>query len=155
MRADVPDIAALANNKKIFEVLARLPSPYTWADATAFVDIFAQRANERVYAIASGEGGFIGAVGFHFDSDEAPELGYWLGEPYWGKGYMSEATDALVRAAQATRQFPRIKAQALTTNAASRRILEKTGFTLVGERRETEGGHAGQMVAEYMLEDRP
>lgn len=155
MRADVPAIAELADNEKIFSVLARLPRPYTRADATAFVEIFSQRQSERVYAIIPHGGSFIGVVSFHFEEGEAPELGYWLGEPYWGQGYISEAAGALVRAAQATGQFPRIRAHTLATNSASCRILEKIGFACLTERLETQGGHAGEMVADFLLEARP
>ena len=51
IRGDVPDLVRLADNRKIFEVLARLPHPYTRADGIAFVEIMAQRADERPYAI--------------------------------------------------------------------------------------------------------
>jgi RimJ/RimL family protein N-acetyltransferase len=132
IRGDVPDIVRLADNTAIAERLTRLPSPYTRADAIAFVEIMAQRADGRPYAITLDDR-FVGVVGLTFSPDALPELGYWLGEPYWGRGLMSEAVKGLVDAAFATRLFPRLMARALASNAASRRILEKTGFQVVRE----------------------
>lgn len=132
IRGDVPELVKLADNRNIAQWLARLPSPYTRADAIAFVEIFAQRADERAYAITL-DGTFIGVVGFSFREGRPPELGYWLGEPYWGQGYMTEAVRGLVDAAHATGLYPLIGARCRAENAASIAILEKTGFKRVGK----------------------
>lgn len=132
MRGDVPALVAQADNPAIAEKLARLPSPYTRADGIAFVEIFAQRADERPYVITSRAGELLGVVGFSYAMGQHPELGYWLGEPHWGKGYMSEAVKALLEAAFATGLYPVVRARALTTNAASIHVLEKAGFKRVG-----------------------
>jgi RimJ/RimL family protein N-acetyltransferase len=132
IRGDVPDLVKLADNPKIAAVLSRLPSPYTRADGIGFVEIIAQRWDERPYAIVH-DGQFIGVVGFSFKDGELPELGYWLGEPYWGKGLMSEAVKGLLEAAFATHQYPRIQARAMTSNLASLNVLEKAGFVRIGD----------------------
>jgi RimJ/RimL family protein N-acetyltransferase len=132
IRGDVPDLVKLADNKAIADKLARLPSPYTRADAVGFVEIFAQRPDERPYAITLGDK-FIGVVGFTFTEDRPPELGYWLGEPYWGQGLMTEAARALVEAAHRTQHFELIAARALADNAASLHVLAKLGFKPVGK----------------------
>lgn len=132
IRGDVTDLVKLADNRKIYEVLARLPNPYTRADGIAFVEIFAQRPDERPYAITLNDQ-FVGVVGFSYHTGEPPEIGYWLGEPHWGKGIMSEAVKALIEAAFATRLYPRLKARALKTNAGSLNVLEKAGFKRLGE----------------------
>lgn len=137
IRGDVPDLVRLADNRRIHEVLARLPHPYTRADGIAFVEIFAQRADERPYAITMGDR-FIGIVGFTFLPDKDPELGYWLGEPFWGKGLMSEAVKALLAAAFETPDFPRIVARALVSNAGSLNVLRKAGFREAGSGTETD-----------------
>src|SRR3569623_1047310 len=90
IRGDVPELVRNANNKNVSSKLARMPHPYTGADAVAFIELFSQRADERPYAITL-DGKFIGIVGLSFYEGRAPELGYWLGEPYWGLGYASEA----------------------------------------------------------------
>jgi RimJ/RimL family protein N-acetyltransferase len=127
MRGDVPDLVRLADNKNVSSKLARMPSPYSRADAVGFIEIFAQRADERPYAITL-DGHLIGVVGFSFHEDEAPELGYWLGEPHWGKGYMTEAARALIDVAHPTHQYDRIVARALADNEGSLHVLEKLGF---------------------------
>lgn len=132
IRGDVMDLVKLADNRKIYEVLARLPNPYTRADGIAFVEIFAQRPDERPYAITLKDQ-FIGVVGFSYHAGKPPEIGYWLGEPYWGKGIMSEAVKGLLEAAFATGLYPKLIARALKTNAGSLNVLEKAGFKRTGE----------------------
>src|SRR5690349_22407462 len=102
MRSDVPQMVKLADNKAIAHWLRRLPHPYTRADAIGFVEITAQRESEKPYAITLEGVGLIGVIGFHFFPDKAPELGYWLGEPYWGNGYVTEAGKAMIETAEAT-----------------------------------------------------
>lgn len=152
IRGDVPDLVRLADNRNIAAVLSRLPSPYTRADAIAFVEIFSQRADERPYAITLDDQ-FIGIVGFtYFQNGEPPELGYWLGEPYWGKGYMSEAVKALLETAFATHHYPVIKSRALATNGASLNVLEKAGFKRVREGTDESGTLKGQPIVFLLLE---
>jgi RimJ/RimL family protein N-acetyltransferase len=132
MRGDVPDLVRLADNKAIAVKLARLPSPYTRADAVGFVEIFSQRADERPYAITLNER-FIGVIGFSYHEGQPPELGYWLGEPYWGQGLMTEAGRALIDAAHPTHQYDVIVARALADNEGSLNVLEKLGFKRKGK----------------------
>ncbi|WP_055046751.1 GNAT family N-acetyltransferase [Devosia sp. A16] len=132
IRGDVPDLVRLADNKAIAEKLSRLPHPYTRADGIGFVEIIAQRADERPYAITLDDQ-FIGVVGLTFHAGQPPELGYWLGEPHWGRGIMSEAVKGLIEAAFATHLFPRIKGRALASNTGSLNVMQKAGFVRVGE----------------------
>jgi RimJ/RimL family protein N-acetyltransferase len=127
IRGDVPDLVKLADNKTIAEKLARLPSPYTRADAVGFVEICAQRPDERPYAITLNDK-FIGVVGFTFFEGHPPELGYWLGEPFWGQGYMTEAVRGLIEAAHRAHGFELIAARALADTAGSLNVLGKAGF---------------------------
>lgn len=151
IRGDVPDLVRLADNRRIHEVLARLPYPYTRADGIAFVEMLAQRPDERPYAITLADR-FIGVVGFTFREAAPPELGYWLGEPYWGKGIMSEAVKGLLDAAFATHLYPQIKARALSSNTGSLNVLRKAGFTVLREDIETIGTGAGKPATYLMLE---
>jgi RimJ/RimL family protein N-acetyltransferase len=132
MRGDVPDLVRLADNKAIAVKLARLPSPYTRADAVGFVEIFSQRADERPYAITLADR-FAGVIGFSYHEGRPPELGYWLGEPYWGQGLMTEAGRALIDAAHPTHQYDLVVARALADNAGSLHVLEKLGFKRKGK----------------------
>jgi RimJ/RimL family protein N-acetyltransferase len=150
IRGDVPDLVKFADNRNVASSLGRMPSPYTRADAIGFVEIFAQRADHRPYAITL-EGHLIGVIGFTFQESEPPELGYWLGEPHWGRGYMTEAGRALIDAAQQTHQYDRIVARALADNAASLRVLDKLGFVRRGKKaRMTDAGGRPLVMLELM-----
>jgi RimJ/RimL family protein N-acetyltransferase len=130
IRGDVPDLVKLADNPNVSSKMSSLPSPFTRADAIGFVEIIAQRPDERPYAITLNEK-FIGVVGFSFAENRAPEFGYWLGEPYWGQGFMTEAARGLIEAAHKTHHFELIKARALADNAGSLNVLERLGFKRV------------------------
>ena len=132
IRGDVPDLVKHADNRNIAAWLQRLPSPYTRADAVAFVEIFAQRPDERAFAITL-DGALIGVIGFTFREGRPPELGYWLGEPFWGQGIMTEAVKGLIEAAQATGLYGLIGARALAENVASIKVLERAGFRQTGK----------------------
>ncbi|WP_196260157.1 GNAT family N-acetyltransferase [Pelagibacterium limicola] len=148
---DVPTIARLANNEKIHRMTARVPFPYGTADAIAFVEDFAQRPEERPFVITVASDGVAGVVGLTFQPGEAPELGYWLGEPYWGRGLATEAVQALVQAALGRRECPALIARAISENRASRAILEKIGFVLESEAIAACGPHSGVSVARYRI----
>jgi RimJ/RimL family protein N-acetyltransferase len=145
IRGDVPDLVRLADNRNVALPLARMPMPYTRADAVGFIEIFAQRADERPYAITL-DSRLIGVVGLSFHDDRPPELGYWLGEPHWGKGYMTEAARALLEAAHGSGQFDRIGARALLSNEGSLHVLEKLGFKRKGKKKSETPHNLGQPV---------
>ena len=151
IRGDVPELVKLADNRAIAERLSRLPSPYTRADGIAFVEILSQRADERPYAITL-EGVFIGVAGFSFPPNQAPELGYWLGEPHWGQGYMAEAVRALVDAAHATGEFRVIQARVFSDNDVSLHILEKVGFKRTQKAKVADGPHKDKTIVTLELE---
>src|SRR5690606_28291092 len=89
-RGDIDAIAALANDRAIFEMTAALPHPYRREHAEGFVDHMARTADEWAYAIALRNGPLLGVAGVHIDRDPW-EIGYWIGQPFWGRGYASEA----------------------------------------------------------------
>lgn len=150
---DATALEKLANNQKIYDMLARLPHPYTRRDAMFFIGTFSQRAEERCYAVTLDEA-FIGVMSFHYAPGHAPELGYWLGEPHWGKGLGTEAANGLIEAAHATGQYATIEARALASNIASCRVLEKAGFVRTGEHPAVGGNHIGQAIASFVLEQK-
>jgi RimJ/RimL family protein N-acetyltransferase len=150
--ADVQAITLLANNKKISDMLSTLPHPYTDEDAIWFLNNRARSDTEHPYAITLKRGAFIGMCGLTVKPRAEPEIGYWLGEPYWGSGYASEAAGALVDAIFATRATPVITARALAVNAASCRVLEKLGFRFVCMRIEDYGDHPDQAIRHFEIE---
>lgn len=148
--AHVPALAVLANNRRIYEVLARLPHPYSEADGRVFVEEIARGDEEFAWSILC-DGAYIGTVGLHLLPGEAPELGYWLGEPYWGQGYATEAARAVVAAARDA-GATELRSSALVTNSGSRNVLRKAGFVEVGEGPSPNGTNAGKPAVFMRLE---
>lgn len=152
--ADVDAMARLANNTKIHQMLSRLPHPYARENAIDFIDNIARTAEEHAYSILSKDEtfiGVIGVIGLHLLPGELPELGYWLGEPYWGEGYASEATAAILSAAD-TAGCATIRARAITENKASIAVLLKSGFVKTDEGIDDCGVHKGVSVTQFRRE---
>ena len=80
---DVKAIAALANDRRIAANTARIPHPYGVADAEQFIASVNKRDGETCFVIVLGDR-LIGACGLD-PQEDGPELGYWLGAPYWGQ----------------------------------------------------------------------
>ena len=150
-RGDVSAMARLANNKNLHKWLARLPHPYGELDAMDFIDRIARGQDEHAYSILTRDGGFIGVAGFHLLPEDPVELGYWIGEAYWGLGYASEAIAALMAAADAA-GCERIAARAQTVNHASCRVLKKSGFVETSQRVDDCGPHKGVSITYFMRE---
>src|SRR6185503_5796726 len=123
--------AALANDRRIAENVARIPHPYRVSDAETFIAGANTAGGEAVFLVTLRDGTIIGACGIR-PVDETPELGYWLGVPYWGKGYATEALHAVVDYAFTDLGHEALQAGARVTNPASRRVLEKCGFQWTG-----------------------
>lgn len=128
---DAKAVAALANDRRIAENTARIPYPYKLADAEQFI-AGANKKGEAAYLITLRDGTIIGACGLMFHYDDTPEIGYWLGVPYWNKGYATEALHALIDCAFTDLTHDAVQAGARVTNPASRRVLEKCGFQWTG-----------------------
>ncbi|HTM79082.1 MAG TPA: GNAT family N-acetyltransferase [Devosia sp.] len=148
--AHAPDMAELANNPIIYRVLARLPHPYELEHARVFIQTIARGSENFAWAILR-DGKFLGVVGLHLLPDELPELGYWLGQPFWGHGYATEAATAVVAAARAA-GFPALRSRALLSNAGSRNVLRKVGFVETGQGIDPDGTLKGRPVARLLLE---
>lgn len=127
---DAKSVAALANDRRIAENTARIPHPYRMTDAEGFIS-GANKAGHAVFLITLRDGTIVGACGI-VSEDETPELGYWLGVPYWGNGYATEALHAVVDYAFTDLGHEALQAGARVTNPASRRVLEKCGFQWTG-----------------------
>ncbi|WEK04345.1 MAG: GNAT family N-acetyltransferase [Candidatus Devosia phytovorans] len=141
----VPEMAVLANNRSIFEVLSRMPHPYDESHGRDFVDHVARGPQEFAWAIES-DGHYIGTIGLNLLPGQAPALGYWLGQPYWSQGFATEAGRAVVAAA-ARAGYSRLRSRALVSNDASRHVLRKLGFVETGA---VEDDNGRQMVAMHL-----
>lgn len=132
---DVTRLAALANDADIARMTLRMPYPYSTFDAESFVlNVQGQDpAKSRTFLIEHEDHGPVGVIGLFEDGDVAPEVGYWIGRPFWGRGYATEALEAGV--AWASRKWKRraLVAGHFSDNPASGRVLEKAGFLYTGE----------------------
>ncbi|MFC6488898.1 GNAT family N-acetyltransferase [Nitratireductor sp. GCM10026969] len=131
---DVPELVELANNRRVAEMLSRMPYPYSEADAEVFVR--GSRSEFRSgchYAVALADSGaFVGCAGIDM-RQYGLELGYWIGEPYWGRGYATEVAHALVDLAFRATDIDRLHVSCRVINSASRRVIHKCGFQYVGQ----------------------
>jgi len=132
---DAAAIVAHANNRKIWLNLRdRFPHPYTRRDARAFLASVVGARPETSFAIEV-DGGVVGGIAFRVQTDVeriGAELGYWLGEAYWGRGITTAAVRAVTDLAFGGHDLRRVFALPFAQNAASARVLEKAGFTLEG-----------------------
>jgi RimJ/RimL family protein N-acetyltransferase len=127
---DARRVAALVNDRRIAENTARIPHPYALSDAEGWIGSANRTAGEATFVIEMG-GEIIGGCGFDL-RQAGPEIGYWIGVPFWGDGYASEAAQAVIDYAFGGHRFDALLAGARITNPASRRVLEKCGFQWTG-----------------------
>jgi RimJ/RimL family protein N-acetyltransferase len=129
-RHDVKTIARFANDRRVAENTARIPHPYTADDAEQFVVAVNRQPGEATFVILLDDEP-IGACGVEPRESDA-EIGYWLGVPYWGRGYATEAVRAVIDHAFGDLGHDTLQAGARVSNPASRRVLEKCGFQWTG-----------------------
>jgi RimJ/RimL family protein N-acetyltransferase len=127
---DARRVAALVNDRRIAENTARIPHPYALADAEGWIGSANRTAGEATFVIERSDE-IIGGCGFDL-RQAGLEIGYWIGVPFWGEGYASEAAAAVIDYAFAEHRFEALFAGARITNPASRRVLEKCGFQWTG-----------------------
>ncbi len=131
--SDLKSLVAHANNPAIAKFMTdAFPHPYTEAHGKAFIEMACRDTPIHIFAI-DVDGEAVGGIGVHPQHDimrRNAELGYWLGEAYWGRGIVTAAIHEMVEFAFRTYDINRVYARPFGTNTASQRVLEKTGFTL-------------------------
>jgi len=135
-RADAAAVRRYAGDERVAHWTARIPHPYPDGAAEAWIaETLAQMARSEGWQLgidARGVG-LVGAIGLERDEDRlSAELGYWVGVPYWGHGYATEAARHMIRFAFQATDLAQVHARVLPDNAASRRVLEAVGFTPTG-----------------------
>ncbi len=136
---DAEPLLALFANWEVVRWLSTPPWPYSLDDARAFIAAQMDLATARSdYLAITLDGALIGGVDARSNRPagapaRSPILGYWLGQPYWGRGYMTEAVPAFVRRLFASTAADTIYSGAFADNAASLRVQEKLGFERTGE----------------------
>lgn len=134
---DAADLASALNNRKVLDNLRDgLPFPYTAADAADYISAMLAADRNAVFPWAIDVAGTaVGSIGvfrrenIHF---RTAELGYYLAEPYWGRGLMTAAVRQTVRAIFTDTDILRIFAEPFAHNIGSCRVLEKAGFQMEG-----------------------
>ena len=150
--ADAPSLAVQANNRKIWRnVRDAFPHPYIESDASEFIARVNDQPGPPVLAIEI-DGLAVGTVGVRLKDDietGTGEIGYWLGESYWGRGIATDAVRALVKYAVAEYRLHRLEAWVYAWNPASARVLEKCGFQREGTMRRS-AVKDGQLIDRWL-----
>ena len=138
---DIPQIVKYAANPRIAAHTLNLPSPYTDKDAVFWINLANQgfqNGTHFIFAIRHKAGNeFIGGIGLTVEPRfNRAEVGYWLGEPFWNRGYVTEATQAIIRFGFGSLGLNKITSSHLAQNPASGRVMQKSGMTREGELKE-------------------
>ncbi|QDT63033.1 GNAT family N-acetyltransferase [Calycomorphotria hydatis] len=138
---DAPAIHRLASDRDVASTTARIPHPYEPGMAEEWIQETATQVDQGKAAsfviTQAVDQSLVGTIGLTINAEhERAELGYWIGKPYWGKGYATEAARAVIGYGFQTLRLYRIHAHHMTTNPASGRVLEKCGMTHEGKLRQ-------------------
>ncbi len=157
---DAPSLAKYADNRNIWINLRDgFPRPYTLQDAQSLISRATGADPETLFAIAT-QSEAIGSIGLMIGKDVhrfTAEIGYWLAEPFWGRGIMTRAVEVLVAYGIQDLGLHRIFAEPYTTNPASAIVLEKAGFIREGILRSSvfkDGKVLDQFMYSYVALDR-
>jgi ribosomal-protein-alanine N-acetyltransferase len=135
--ADIAELVPLIGAREVAATTLRIPHPYTEQDARQFLAVIENGDHLRMAVTLRSDGLLVGGVGLNIEEQhQHAELGYWLGVPYWGKGYATEAARELLRYGFESRRLHRIFALHFKNNPASGRILRKLGMRHEGCQRE-------------------
>jgi len=152
-RGDEPALVRHANNRKVAAQLRDLfPQPYTPTDARRWVDHARDVDPQTNLAIVTPGDEAIGSVGLIVGTDifrRTAEIGYWVAEPFWGRGIATRAVRVFSEDAFVRLDLLRLFAQVFAPNRASARVLEKAGYTLEGRLRN--GAIKGGKVLDTLL----
>jgi [ribosomal protein S5]-alanine N-acetyltransferase len=127
-RSDAADFTRLAGDWAVASMTSDIPHPLTQAQAMAWLK---PGRGEVRFAIEL-DGRLIGGAGYYRRRSGAAELGFWLGRPWWGRGYATEANRAVVRYGFQVTRLPGFTSSHFADNWASAGVLRKLGFEPVG-----------------------
>jgi ribosomal-protein-alanine N-acetyltransferase len=138
--ADAPTVQHLAGMPEIADTTLNVPHPYEDGVAEAWIGTHEpaySRQESVVFAITRKDGALIGAINLALKlTHRRGELGYWIGKPYWGKGYATEAVRSVIEYGFSTLDLNRIEARHLRRNPASGRVMQKAGMRHEGHQRQ-------------------
>jgi RimJ/RimL family protein N-acetyltransferase len=150
---DIDRIAALAGDWDVVRMTGRMPHPYTLADAERFVATVAGQDPRRdnTFLIEAEREGPIGMIGFFHDGQPIPEVGYWIGKPFWGRGFATEALEGALGWAKRKWRKRAVIAGHFSDNPASGRVLSNAGFLYTGEVRKRPSLARGEPTETRMM----
>ena len=129
VESDIDVLVELANNKNVSNYLtSAFPFPYTLDDARWWIGTGSKEGIHRAILFNGQLVGSVGATPGVGDREKQASVGYWLGEPYWGKGIALAALQLLVSEIFETTDIVRVYAWVFQPNTRSARVLEKAGF---------------------------
>ena len=128
--ADAPAVQTLAGAYEVALNTLLIPHPYPDGAAEEWI------AKIDAYTFAIDDGQLVGVTGLVMKGDEIAELGYWIGVPFWNRGYGSEAARAIIRYGFEECGLHRIFAGHFTRNPASGKVMQKAGMTFEGTLRQ-------------------
>jgi RimJ/RimL family protein N-acetyltransferase len=154
-KSDASAVAALAGDLDVAPLTATIPHPYGDEDAGRFIlasrDANAQGTALRLaLTLKSFPRKFVGMIGVE-PGENGPELGFWLGRPFWGRGLLSEAAEAMADAFFRVTAGEALTARVLPENDASRSVLEKVGFAEAERPDMGPGRHADSPVLRFVF----
>jgi RimJ/RimL family protein N-acetyltransferase len=133
--SDATRLTELASDWDIVRMTSRMPHPYKRSDAEAYIDqVLAQTdPKARTLLVDHEQGGLAGAIGLFPSATGQPEIGYWIGKPFWGQGLATEAVSGLQAWASQALGLRYLTAGHFADNDPSGQVLIKTGFLYTGE----------------------
>lgn len=138
--SDAPSLARYANNPAVAQNLRdRFPHPYALADAESYIAHVATRPVQTSFGIVV-DAEAIGTISLMLGDDISrcsAEIGYWIGQPFWGRGIATDALRAATSYAFATFELTRVFAVPFTSSLGSVRVLEKAGYVREGMLRQS------------------
>ena len=132
--SDARQLAILADNWAVASMLSRMPYPYHETDAIKWIKRSRTDSTESAFVITLGDtNAVIGACGIGPTTwTEGRQIGYWLGEPYWGRGYATEAAQAMATLAFDNPELTHLWCSCRVTNERSRGVIHNCGFQFHG-----------------------
>ena len=128
--SDAARISLLAGDYDVASMTGTIPHPYSEQMAAEWIGSTLGGEEGVVFAIIRS-GTLVGCSGYRAFGDDHAELGYWIGKPYWGCGYATEAATALIKHAFEVDGLAYLTAGHFADNPASARVIEKLGFARV------------------------
>jgi len=138
--ADAPEIKRLAGEKEIAATTENIPHPYKDGDAKKWINThgpaFQADGSLELAIERLSDGALLGVIGLLTrEAGRVAEIGYWIGKPYWNRGYASEAASRMVDYGLNNRGLVEIYAACFDHNIASQKVLSKAGLARQAPRR--------------------